>query len=157
MKIVSIFFFSLCLFGCISPPEFPDEPVITFTGLSKSAMNQGALKQDSVIIFFNFTDGDGDLGLPQPERTEENRDMFVIDTRTGNVLSTYHIPYIPPKGASNGIQGNGEIKLFTTCCNPGCDPEPGESDEVVFEIYVVDRSGKESNRISTSPIDLICN
>ncbi len=119
-------------------------------------MFQGALNQDSMRIFFSFTDGDGDLGNALDDRTEENRDLFVIDTRSDQVLDRFHMPYVPPKGAANGIQGTGEIVLFTTCCNPGCQPEPGVTDEVVFEIYVIDRAGNESNRIQTDPVTLIC-
>jgi len=119
-------------------------------------MLHGALNQDSLLVYFSFTDGDGDLGFPQAERTENNRDLFVIDTRTDNILDQFHIPYIPPKGASNGIQGTAQIVLFTTCCSSGCDPNQGITDEVIFEIYVKDRSGNQSESIFTSPITLIC-
>lgn len=148
--------------SCVTAPDFPDEPVITFTGLSRTMMDQGALNQDSIVIFFSFTDGDGDLGIPEEERSSNNFDLFVIDTRTGNIQDKFALPYVPPKGASNGISGNARVVVFSTCCiyedgSSTCEPNEEEpTDSIVYEIYVIDRSGNESNRILTSPITINC-
>ena len=161
MRIVYYFLFFALLSGCISPPDFPDEPVITYSGISKTAIDQGSLNQDEFSIYFSFTDGDGDIGLPFSERTEANKDMVVIDTRTGDIQDRFHMPFVPPKGTNNGIQGSGEILIFTTCCLYE-DQEPCSKgiskfvDEIIYEVYVIDRSGNESNHIFTDPITLRC-
>jgi len=153
--------FGFAMSSCVVAPEFPDEPVITFQGVSRTMMDQGALNQDSIVVFFSFTDGDGDLGIPSDERQSDNFDLFVIDKRTDNVQDKFHLPYVPPKGASNGISGNGRIVLFSTCCiyeddmPPPCSPSDTPQ-PIEYEIYVVDRSGKESNRIETGILTLNC-
>ncbi|MFM8489104.1 MAG: hypothetical protein ACKOCH_22455, partial [Bacteroidota bacterium] len=54
--------FALSAQFCIKPPNYSDTPEISFSGLSKSVMQQGRSEGDSVIISFSYTDGDGDLG-----------------------------------------------------------------------------------------------
>lgn len=148
--------------SCIQPPDLPDEPVITYTGMSGTTMDQGALNQDSIVIFFEFTDGDGDIGTDPSSRTVEDFDLFLVDTRTGNIQDRYFLPHVPPKGASNGIIGNARVVLLSTCCiyedgSAACQPNPNQlTDTVVYEIYIMDRAGNESNRILTEEITLNC-
>lgn len=155
--------FILVLHSCIQAPDFPDEPVIEFMGMSSQSMSQGALNQDSIKVFFSFTDGDGDLGIPLSERKPGNFDLFVIDTRTNNLQDKFYLPYVPPKGATNGISGTAEVVLYNTCCiyqdgSSTCEPNEAEpTNELQYEIYIKDRSGNESNRILTSTINLVCN
>ena len=159
--------FALCIGlifqACVTAPDFPDEPVLTFAGVSRTMMDQGALNQDSIVVFFTFTDGDGDLGIPPEERTGQSFDLLVVDTRTNNIQDKFFLPYVPPKGATNGISGNGRVVLFSTCCiyddgTPPCSiPPEFTTQDIEYEIYVIDRSGNESNRISTGPITLVCN
>jgi hypothetical protein len=44
--------------SCVSEPEYPDEPAITYRSISKSTVQEG----DSLLLTFSFTDGDGNLG-----------------------------------------------------------------------------------------------
>lgn len=46
--------------GCFKPPEFPDEPEISFSNI---VFIPGADTGDSLILSIDFQDGDGDLGL----------------------------------------------------------------------------------------------
>lgn len=146
--------------GCINPPSFAEEPKIEFARLSKDTIRQGLFQEDSLFVYFTFEDGDGDLGRTQDD--DENN-VFFIDTRTGTQDNSFGIPFIPQQGSSNGIEGTVEILLFSTCCiydqgpDP-CTPNPQQPyDEVSYEIYIVDRAGNESNRITTPPITLLCN
>lgn len=156
----SLFFALICIIfqNCISPPYFPDEPVIEFDSLSKTTMKQTPLGSDSILIKFNFTDGDGDLG----SNGEPN--IFIIDGRDGFNKPPYQIPYIEKLGAGNGISGTIAILVPNTCCihispdqdTSACQYVPISYDTLTYLISIKDRAGHESNQIETPPIGLIC-
>jgi len=69
MKIRSISFFWLILAiatlsGCFKPPEFPNEPEIEFSNI---VFKPGGDNGDSLILSFDFQDGNGDIGLSGSE------------------------------------------------------------------------------------------
>lgn len=160
-------FFSVIVAGlfqfCVKPPDYPNEPVIEFAGLSKNVMRQSRLGPDTVWVSFNFTDGDGDLGS-----RDSMPNIFIEDGRDSFGKTPYSIPYIEPQGAGNGISGTITISLPTTCCLypdingikfPPCDTSknaPQNLDTVFYRIYITDRAGHVSNTITTEPITLIC-
>ncbi|MEJ2005190.1 MAG: hypothetical protein P8X57_09555, partial [Cyclobacteriaceae bacterium] len=80
---------SLGLVSCLSDENFPDEPRIEFNSIRYAEVG-GFLEPDSLIIKFDFEDGDGDLGL----RAESNDDreppfndfsLFAYNPTTGRV------------------------------------------------------------------------
>lgn len=143
---------------CLNPPDFPDEPVIEFLSLSADSMVQTTIDANAFVIAkFKFTDGDGDLG-----NSDAKSDIFVVDKRTNEIDPTAReLPEIPSQGAQNGISGEMSVKLLSSCCLP---PENlGEPcsqairlDTIVYEVYIKDRAGHESNRVATPPIILKC-
>lgn len=141
--------------ACIKKPDFPIEPKIEFVGLSDNIMVQNSFNTDSIVVTFSFTDGDGDIG-------DDTTNIFVIDQRDGFQAAAFSINDIPEEGASRGIEGEISITIYTTCCifPDGTPPCTGSltypSDTLIYEIYMVDRAGNESNRITTSPITLLC-
>lgn len=145
--------------GCINPPDYPDEPVLTFEGLSKQNMIQGDFNNDSLYIFLSFTDGDGDLG-----RTESDpaRDITVIDSRTGNVQERFRLPWVPDEGTANGVDGEITIRMYNTCCLydngfPPCTMNPAQTtDTMSYIITLEDRAGNLSNPVRTTTITLFC-
>jgi hypothetical protein len=148
------------LTACLEPPDFSDTPYIEYIGVSRDSMLQGVFEEDSISVFFHFEDGDGDLG--REDNTLENN-VFLIDTRTGLQDNSFAIPFIPPQGSDNGIEGTITLLLFSTCCifPNGQDPcTPSQQfpyDTLRYEIYITDRAGNESNHIFTEPIVLLCN
>lgn len=143
---------------CVKPPDYPDEPVIDFKTLSKNTMYQATFGQDSVVITFSFTDGDGDLGFQ-----DDQSSIFIVDGRDSFSKPPYRIPYIEQQGAGNGISGEISIVVPTTCCIyppplPPCDTvnPPQLLDTVFYWIQIKDRAGHLSNQIETAPITLIC-
>ncbi len=69
---LNLLLLSTVLFGmvsCIDTENFPDEPRIEFDDIRYVEVG-GFLESDSLILKFNFEDGDGDLGL----RAEDPRD-----------------------------------------------------------------------------------
>ncbi len=152
--IISIFWFTI---SCVKPPDYPIIPEIEFVGFSKNQMIQDQFNTDSVLVLLTFTDGDGDLG------DEEDLNIFVTDKRDDFLAARYRIPFIPVAGANNGLSGEITLTLFTTCCTfpngqaPCTTSEEYPTDQVVYEIYLVDRAGNKSNVVETSPITLLCN
>lgn len=156
-------FFALTIvFGsCASKPNFSDTPKLTFISLSKSVMKQGLTNEDSIIVTIEFEDGDGDLGNGPKDPTIN---MFVTDRRTGDYYDQIKIPEIPPQGSTNGIKGKIYLKLFNTCCTfppetsiPACSaPDDFPTNDLSLDIKVIDRAGNESNVITTSDIQLLC-
>ena len=158
-----IFIFIVCsVFSCVKPTEYSDTPTLEFVGFSKLTMNQGAFEEDSVIMTLFFTDGDGDFGT-EAKKSESN--IFVKDLRTNQTLRQYKAPFVPLEGAGNGISGKISIRLFSTCCIfpqvsgiPPCErPKQYPVNDLSMEVYIKDRSGKQSNTIVTPPLKLNCN
>lgn len=150
--------------SCSRPPEFPNEPVIEYIGLSKNTIIQSRssqLPQDTIEISFKFTDGDGNLG------NADSVNILLTDSRDGfNHL--FKIGEIAQLGAGRGIQGN--IKLTLTnrsdtryfCCTfPNtrltCIPSTSfPKDSLYYSIKIKDRAGNWSNTIKTENITILC-
>ncbi len=156
---------ALGLTACIQPPDYPIEPVIEFVSLTKTTMVSGKNGEDETTLTISFTDGDGDLGSFQSDGQVE-LDMFLIDSRTGDFDEKFSIPFVPELGAANGISGEIYADILTTCCiyppyvtdaATGCDPSQQYLiDTLIYEIYIVDRAGNESNHIFADPIYILC-
>lgn len=154
-----ILFLSLIIGACTQAPEFDDSPEIAFLSFSKSAMVQNQANTDSLFMTISFKDGDGDIGTGA-EGIKEN--IILIDSRTGITYDRFKVPTIPVSGTQNGIEGEITMKVFTTCCRfegliPPCsNPIDTPTNEFFFEVYMVDDSGNESNRIQSEMILLEC-
>ena len=55
-----LFIISVTTTSCFEPPEFSDEPEISFNSIEFVPVET---RRDSLILTFNFRDGDGDIGL----------------------------------------------------------------------------------------------
>lgn len=146
----------LFISSCIKAPDYPDEPVLTYEGMSSDRMVQSDLNLDSTILFLSFTDGDGDIG------NDVEVNVFVTDTRDDFLAARYRLPMIPEAGSNNGVSGEIQLVLYTTCCTfpngqAPCTPsEQFPTDTVIYEIYIQDRAGNVSNIVRTDPITLEC-
>jgi len=147
------------LAACASPPDYPIEPHIEFLSLSKDTLRRGAFFQDTAFITISFTDGDGDIG------DADSLNLFLKDLRTESVTKN-RIPFVPELGASNGLKGEITVRIFSTCCvfdpdlglDPCVDVHPSlPVDELIYEMYIVDRAGHQSNKVQTSTIYIPCN
>lgn len=158
-----------CIIACIQPPDYPDEPIIEFVGLNQNTIAQGSSNtEDTLVITFAFTDGDGNIGNDSKDTTEDGRpffNVFKVDSRDGTE-STNRIPIIPEQGTGNGISGEVSISfpnsefccIFDdrTTCRPALASE-APTDTFTYTIHIVDRDGNVSNEIETAPIILLCN
>lgn len=147
--------------SCTNAPEFDIAPEIGFVSISKSTMVQDLNPTDSLFLIISFKDGDGDLGT---DVNSTMKNIFLIDSRSNVIAERYKIPPIPAVGKQKGIEGEITLKVFTTCCRfddieefEQCDAPPDiPSDELYYEIYMIDDAGNESNRVQTSVITLLC-
>ena len=109
-------------------------------------------------ITISFTDGDGDIG------SEDNApEVYIKDSRTGFFSPPpSSIPFVPEQGAGNGISGEIYVPIFSACCihpvtNFICMPfDDYPVDKLVYEIYIVDRAGNQSNTVTTDTIYIRC-
>lgn len=154
-----LFFIPMIQYSCAESPNFDIVPSIEYLRMSKSEMIQGNFFTDSIIIEVAFKDGDGDLGLNDPIR---GPNVFLIDSRTNQIYSSYRIPEIPDVGANNGVEGVMYLKVYNSCCIfssgiPPCEIAPSEPiNELIFEIYLIDDAGNQSNTVETDVIRLLC-
>lgn len=162
IKAVNIYLLSILsiiLGACVTAPEFSDIPEIEFVGFSNNTMVQNSLNTDSTFVRFTFTDGDGDIGF---DSDVFDQNIFIIDNRTDDRYDSFKAPEVPEQGASKGISGEVTLRLFTTCCLfpdniPPCESPPDfPRDTLTLDIFIVDRAGNMSNRVTTTPIVLFC-
>lgn len=145
--------------SCVESPNFSSIPHLEFKGMDKKTMTQGKLNSDSLTIILHFNDGDGDVGSDNPDG-EQN--LFLIDSRTGNIAESYKIPATGSNSSGNGISGDIEIKTFTTCCLfsdniPPCSVvEFKKTDTLRYKIFLKDNAGHVSDTVVTSDIILEC-
>ena len=147
--------------ACLEEPEYSTTPFIRFEGLTRDTMVQGALLQDSTTVFLYFEDGDGDIAFPEGDTT---RSVFLTNIRTDERLASFNIDPIEENGLENGISGEFQLRVFTTCCDypPSVAAFPCEPSDVypvdtlLLEAHIVDRAGNESNRVAIAPIYLQC-
>ena len=158
MNAIKILLLNCCIItlitACLRPPDFPIEPEIEFISFSKSTLVQGFFN-DTTVVVFSFTDGDGDLG------SDTVQNVFIEDNRTGFEVE-FTIPTIPSQGNNNGISGEISIEIYSDCCilpdNPfPCQPSTTfPTDTLTYDIYIIDQAGNQSNTITTSPLVLLC-
>lgn len=154
-----LLFSLLFIASCVSAPEFPIEPILTFERVNKDQIRAlGVGLVDSIEIQFSFTDGDGDISQPNGDSI----DIFLTDSRV-NIPQSFSIPMIPVEGTGNGISGDIFITVVNTtgiCCiidGELCPQNPRlPVDTFSYAIQIRDRAGNMSNRIQTSPVNILC-
>lgn len=73
-SIISFIFLAGLSTGCFDQPSFPVEPFIEFEEIfiTERVVQPGGGRQDRLTIRIKFQDGDGDLGLEEFERVDED-------------------------------------------------------------------------------------
>ena len=165
MKVLPYYFIAflgICwLTTCTDEPNFPVEPKLDLVRIGKTVLKQGRSIEeggDTTMVTVYFEDGDGDIG------GDSSITIYRIDTRSGFTEPIYRVVEIPLEGVSSSISGEIDFALPPTCCNYIGDntPIPCEvyppvpEQEVIFEIYIKDRAGNQSNTIALPPLTLLC-
>lgn len=140
MKLPILAFLALVVFSCSDDEEeYATTPELEFVSISPSAITEF---QEEVAIVVKYKDGDGDLGENDPDV----KNLFVTDQRNG-VKYTFRVPELSPEGSSIVIEGNLQIDM-----NSLSVVGSGSSEQAIFDVYIVDRAGNQSNVISTTAI-----
>jgi len=105
---------------------------------------------DTLFIYFDFKDGDADLGNKDPNG--KDYDIYFNDKRFDSGYQGYFFPSIDPgiEDASLGISGTGVFKMLAANIAPRGDSiHKNFGDTTYYEIYIKDRAGNMSNHITT--------
>lgn len=132
---------------------FPIEPQIYYKSLNKNTIDPTAL-EDTLKITLEFTDGDGDLGTDQEEKTMS---IFLKDSRDTTSLIKYPFPYISPnmRPTNGSLQGSININLGPENFSIKDSLHLAlRADTLTFKIYVIDNAGHVSDTVQTDPIYL---
>ena len=138
----NIFFalFFLTIISCKDDEvQISNTPHLDFVSISPLTITEF---QEEVNLVIKYIDGDGDLGDNDPDI----KNLFIIDQRNG-VEYTYRIPQLSPNGSNITIEGNLEVDLNSLSIVGSAN-----SESVKFDIYIIDRSGNQSNIITSSAI-----
>ena len=140
-----------CLASCLQGVKYPPEPQITYLThtVTDSLDILGNPASHFILITFEFTDGDGNIGEPE---SSETKNLFVSEYGIVNgekqtpVESQYRLPDVTPDGQNKSLKGEVDVDIILFANYP--------HDSVQYEIYIRDRSNNESNIISTPIIQL---
>lgn len=111
-------------------------------------------------LLFGFVDGDGDIGLPQPDSTTTdttNFNLFItmyemldgefikVDEDDLETPINYRIPYIESEGQNKTLKGEIQVDFIYLII---------KYDTIKYKFYIVDRALHESNNEETDTIFL---
>lgn len=135
----------LCLTGCAG--EDPADllsatPEIELVSIGPAEV---VAFRDSIVFQVRYTDGDGDLGSNEAAA----RNLFITDNRI-DVVHELRIQQLAPDGAEIAIAGTFQAVLPQTIITDGSTRQA-----VNFTIYVRDRAGHESNRVTSPDIFVV--
>ncbi len=147
--------------SCFKKEEYPFQPIITYDSYTLSG--------DSVKLTFNFTDGNGDIGLSDSDtlspfdiNSEYHYNLYIdyfekddvigwtegIDLEGNPIIFKYRIEPIDTKGKTKGIKGKMDVDLGSLFYNPLSD----QSDTIKYFIQLTDKSLNKSNIIESEEI-----
>ncbi len=154
--------------SCLKGPEYPIEPNITNVTIDKTVIDNFV---ESFVISIDFEDGDGDLGaIPDSggDSPAASDNVFIVDNRINIGLDSvflrqFSVETLTPSGGNQTIDGTIRVTVTDVCCfNEGGSAACPfndvriETNEVVFDVYVMDRAGHKSNVMQTPPLTIRC-
>jgi len=119
--------------------EGTDAPVISNLTVTPNPAIEFA---DSVLISFDYTDRNGDLGHPDPNVNQ----LTVKDSRL-EFADAYHVQPLAPLGEELEIQGRLTVKLNSLFVLGNSNTE-----KLQFSIQISDRGGNMSNLLVSDTV-----
>ncbi|MEO5967370.1 MAG: hypothetical protein ABIP69_03845 [Ferruginibacter sp.] len=146
MRYLSSIILLLVLISC-NKDKFSDEPQLTFIKFDRTqASNLELGNEVPPHIYFELTDGNGDIGLIPGKDTSK---IYIKNLLTNKVDSSLLFPDLRTAGTKNF---KGELKISLRSIMSGRDlPTSARpyQDTIYFEIYVTDFAKNKSNVIVT--------
>jgi hypothetical protein len=144
--------------SCLEREKLPDEPILHSHRFITSA--------DSAVLYLDFTDGNGDFGLDEPDTSgvfsdclrrynlyaeyyELENGVWVweqLDPCDGGSSQPFYfrVPWAKPTGQDQTQEGIIEMVFSSWYL-------PSDNDTMKFIIKIVDRSMNESNEVEVGP------
>jgi hypothetical protein len=147
--------------SCFKKEEYPLEPNISFDSFN--------IQGDSANVVFNFTDGNGDIGLndydtiaPFNIESEFHYNLYInyfekddfigwtegLDLQGNPIIFKYRIQPIAIKGKTKGVKGKIDVNMGKLYYNVLSD----QSDTIKYSIQLIDRELNKSNVVETNQI-----
>jgi hypothetical protein len=99
---------SLILWGCMDAPDMSPVPKISFKNI---AFKPSSTNPDSLIIYIEFEDGDGDLGLAGNELNPPYHEFEYIKDANGQRIKFGSSPDLPPYNCTDWIRHESDTFL----------------------------------------------
>lgn len=142
MKIINgftIFCITIFVTSCFDPPEFPTVPEISFKDI-EFYDNDNSVK-DSLVLYIDFKDGDGDLGLSQMQNDSPYHAVnYFLENGSGELIpvaTEVRHPHLPPIIKRNSAQ-NGKLVTLKTRKKPEYSNLPAYTHPYYCTSYQVD-------------------
>ncbi|MCU0449285.1 MAG: hypothetical protein MUC97_05460 [Bernardetiaceae bacterium] len=162
------------LAACFRPPNYPDEPQISFESIINRPGNIG----DTITVAIRYNDGNGDLGLGQGDTTgnfarllpngqpNPNRNNYFV-TAFKRQRGTYtpirfadpnfdlssRFPRLVENNNGRALEGVLRYDIqFLYTFQGAFTPSLRRGDTVRFEVQIADRSLNRSNSITTEDV-----
>ena len=140
----------LLLTGCDNSPVFELEPKIEFVDIQPREIVQN---EGELTLTFHYQDGDGDLG----DIDTDTQNLFIKDMRPAFDtlgLLTYSIPNLTPDTKNPSIQGEIDVQIPAPFLSAFISPPGPDEEDVIFTLWLYDRTGNMSNVIETAPVTI---
>ena len=160
MKYILLFTLAAMLPGCPGIESLPDIPYIEFRDftLAPAVDDLGNEIIRGELVFF-FQDGDGDVGLNEPDTIfqgdssqynlfftmfkKENQEYYELNEEELNSPLYYRIPFIEREGQNKTLKGEIQVTFeYLTI----------DYDTIRYTFYIVDREEHKSNTDTTYDI-----
>ena len=136
-----VFFVLLAFVSCSKDSALSSVPVIKFLDVNSTSIKEF---KDSLVIRFEYTDADGDIGEDNPDKN----DLFVKDRRLVSA-DYYFVKPLSPPGSEIKITGIISVQIKNTFLLG-----TGNSELTQFNLKMRDRAGNWSNSINTPNITI---
>lgn len=161
LNITIIAIFILILPSCFDNPNYPIEPVIAFDSF--------VIEGDSADLTFEFTDGNGDIGLndnelgpPYNEESYFHYNLYVQyyekddalgwvpgkDSNGDSIIFKYRIKPIVEGGKEKALKGKITVSIEPIFYNPTSP----DSDTIKYRFQLIDRALNMSDWKESTPI-----
>jgi hypothetical protein len=144
-RVFYIVMISISVWGCSADdavlPSNNVIPNIRYISITPEIVNQFT---DSVIVTFEYEDGDGDLG-------HKNPDILLLEVQDARLTNPdfYYVPPMAPIGSNIKIKGSMQLRLRNTFLLGS-----GGDERTQYDIRMKDRAGNWSNYIQTKEITI---
>ena len=155
-NVIGIFLATIFIWSC-NKDAIPPEPAITYIKQSHTQVADSGKGEDVLIFYFNFVDGDADVGpietFPPNPNADPQQNIVFTDSRDSNKTLLFDFPAIPQSVVTNdGVKGTFDVYMDPRLITARTDTAHNLFDSVSYEVYVYDRAGNLSNRVKTEPI-----